>query len=126
MNLRQVIIRLVLVAFVLRALVPAGYMFAPQDPGEVGIKVVICTGHGFKTITLDENSDPVEEPDNKQADSPCDYGTLPVAFQAETPQIPILVRQLEAVEHARLQAFVLSAKLKTARLARGPPERVLI
>ena len=102
-------------------------MFAPPEAGHVGVQVVICTGQGFETITLDEHGNPIGQPDKQQSDRPCDYGTLPLAFQSEDPQpLPLLTRELEAIEHARFDAFVLSAKLQTTRHARGPPARVLI
>ncbi len=102
-------------------------MFAPQEAGEIGVKVVICTGQGFETITFDEDGNPTKQTDKKQSDRPCDYGTMPVAFQGEDPQpLLLLTRELEAIEHARFDAFVLSAKRQTTRLARGPPARVLI
>jgi hypothetical protein len=54
---RRFLTPLFILAFALRALVPAGFMLAPSAVGEM--TVVLCTGHGPQTITLDADGKPV-------------------------------------------------------------------
>lgn len=125
-KLRRVIVGLILVAFTLRAFVPAGYMFAPAQADEGGLTVVICTAQGFQHITLEAQGAPTETPSGDRRGEACDYGTLPISFHSDTPQIVLASQVLEEVEHSRLTAFILSAKLKTVRLARGPPSLISV
>jgi hypothetical protein len=97
------------IALALRALVPTGYM--PIFPGskEGGLKIVICTGSGFKTIALDPDGNS-PEPASNQHQTDCVFagphtwtGSEPgawtigfpkflssdVPFSIQVPQVPI-------------------------------------
>lgn len=67
---------LLLIAFFVRALVPAGYMSEFSSISDAGLKIVICTGVGAKTIVLDENGKLVPTPDNGHHDQPCAFSGL--------------------------------------------------
>ena len=51
---------LVGIAFVVRSLLPVGFMLAvPPDPA-AAVEIVICTGHGPQSLTLDDAGVPVQ------------------------------------------------------------------
>ncbi len=73
-----------LLAFAVRALVPAGYMFAPAQDGRF-LTVTLCSGHGAIETLLDLSTgqlvDPDDVPDNTpenppSADAPCVFATV--------------------------------------------------
>ena len=78
---RAVIVPVVLAAWLLRAFVPLGFMPAKAEDGWTTL--VICTGDGLQSITLDADGEPVDaaspvdpaspiEPaPGKQQDGPC-------------------------------------------------------
>ena len=65
-----------LVAFVLRAVIPAGFMpvFSALDGG--ALKIVICTAHGTKVITADEGAAADTSMVAKHASDPCAFAPL--------------------------------------------------
>jgi hypothetical protein len=70
--------RLILVLFALRAMVPVGYMpdLGALEHGQV--RIVVCTGAGFKTLLVDEAGQPVgsqEAGKTQHAGDGCPFGT---------------------------------------------------
>lgn len=56
---RRIVDVAVLALFLLHALVPVGFM-PDVDALQIGkLEIVICTGTGFKTLTVDENGNPL-------------------------------------------------------------------
>jgi len=51
---RHWIVFLILLAVVMRALVPSGFMYAADGDSALGLKVVICTDDGLKEVVIDE------------------------------------------------------------------------
>jgi hypothetical protein len=88
---------LVLLAFMARALVPPGYMFAAAGP-EAGVKVVVCTAHGMieafydpETGALTDGKSPQKK--SSPSDPPCAFGALaklapPAAWVAVLAFVP--------------------------------------
>jgi hypothetical protein len=77
---------LLLVAFVARALVPAGYMPDFSARSDAGLKIIICTAAGAKTLLLDESGTPSPSPDSNYPDQPCAFaGLAAVALPALLP-----------------------------------------
>ena len=72
--MRRFLTPLLILAFALRALVPAGFMLAPSAVGEM--TVVLCTGHGPQTITLDADGKPVPATPKQSQHTNCAYASV--------------------------------------------------
>ncbi len=86
--------QLLLVAVLLRALIPVGYM--PDLPAAANglFKVVICTTDGAKTLAVDANGDlaPTEHPadEGDHRDHPCAFsGIVSIADRTEISQVSL-------------------------------------
>lgn len=95
-----------LLAFAVRALVPAGYMFAPAQDGRF-LTVTLCSGHGAVETLLDLSTgqlvDPDDVPDNTpenppSADAPCVFATVAALAAPEQPATLPFVFHIAAVE----------------------------
>lgn len=81
----QLLAVLAFIAIATRALVPAGYMFAPPQDGRI-LTVTLCSGHGAVEALLDLSTgqlvDQDDVPDNTpeknapRADAPCVFATV--------------------------------------------------
>ena len=71
---RRFLTPLFILAFALRALVPAGFMLAPSAVGEM--TVVLCTGHGPQTIALDADGKPVPATPKQSQHTRCAYASV--------------------------------------------------
>lgn len=116
-SLRHAVTRTLLLLFVLRALIPAGYMPSTQALGEGHIEVVLCTSNGLRTIVLDADGKPAE-PANHHPDaaSDCPFGAVTTkAFLAPDSEF-------NAAEPARAESFVFNLHdLALQPPAQGPP-----
>ncbi|MEM8840041.1 MAG: DUF2946 family protein [Pseudomonadota bacterium] len=80
----SIIFWLLVGAFVLRSLVPVGYMVAPGDTAGL-IQVVICTGDVFETVWIDEDGN-ITEKDDQPTHSDlkaCPYTALTLALDLQ-------------------------------------------
>lgn len=68
------LVRLLLVASLVRALIPAGFM--PDFSGADGLKLVICTASGNQLVDLDETGQPSET--RSHASEPCAFSGIGV------------------------------------------------
>lgn len=94
--MKQIFQIVLVLAFALQALIPAGFM-----PGSAmaGTPVVICSGMGQKTVLLDGDGQPVGQQDDSDAGhAPCPWSVLPVSLTP--PQV---------FSPAALPAFAASA-----------------
>jgi hypothetical protein len=118
---RRLSLLLLVLALTVRGLVPAGYMIASSAVDGTP-SVVICTGHGLETVTLDPDGKPGKPKPARSDNGLCPYATsTPVAFAAAPV---IVVERALAVAvidfpasvgrgHAELHGGITSA--------RGPP-----
>jgi hypothetical protein len=118
-RLEEWVLRLLLVVFALRALVPPGYMPELSALSKGVLKVVICTASGTKTVDADEPDHPNPAPHH---DQPCAFAGL-VAF--DVPQLEPVAVQNAVARSAGLIA-PLAVSLPPARAgpilgSRGPP-----
>ena len=117
------LIRLFLMAFVLRALIPAGFMpdFSTASSGV--FKVVVCTASGNKTVTIDAAGKTVPGEQATHQDQPCAFTGI---FAAALP-VPE-TDALGAPEFAVSSNFpLLAVTLPPSRAgpplgSRGPPQ----
>lgn len=110
---------LVLVAFALSSLVPVGFM--PEFGDDGSYELVICSGMGTKTITVQGDS-PKADTDHAEKPSVCAYQTFAAAQSVD----PVPAVYLPAPVIALGQSFFPSdiAPSQTAYnslTARGPP-----
>lgn len=114
-----------LVAILLRAVVPVGWM--PSTQLSVGVPIVICTGNGEKQIILDGNGRPIpagEHQDSNDTQRPCAF----VAVASLTPPTPTSVPAPISIETAVVE-FSESAAAgrhvpRSPWQSRGPPRAV--
>lgn len=116
------IVHVLLLAFALRALVPAGYMpdFGALSKGVY--KVVICTSAGSKSITVDADGHSVPDNSGAHGDQPCAFSGLAAKALPNPQSIAIALPLLREAD----QFEVLSVVLPPARAgpvlgSRGPP-----
>jgi hypothetical protein len=123
-NLRRVrawLGQALVVAIVLRALIPAGFMPVLSEPDGGGLKIVICTAHGTKLVAAVEDGGSDTRSAAKHAGEPCAFvslATLPAPDSAvsQTPGKP------NAPAYARHAAGTLPpARAGPANGSRAPP-----
>lgn len=75
-TLRRLAVWLVLCALFLRALVPAGFMPDLGALADGAYPITICSGGFEKTILLDRDGNPVEQPAPHSSESPCVFAAV--------------------------------------------------
>jgi len=120
--MRRVFNLLIGLAFAVRSLLPVGFMLA-ATPGHAGeLQIVICTGHGLASVTLDDKGVPQPTKSPTSAKDICPYAPVgAVAVDHATPHL--LVR---AVSYASLTYRITRERFQAtpkpgAQSARGPP-----
>ena len=113
---------LLLLALLLQAAIPAGFM--PGKTGDGTVQMVICTGTGPATITVDADDAPGLPHDGKHNKGEKDHAPCPFTpFAAQNLDAPPLALALNNYEnhlvfHNPLPARTISLK---PWLAQGPP-----
>lgn len=67
-------VTLVVLAVFLRAMIPVGYMPGDRDDGT--FTMVICSGFGTQTITVDAQGQPVNDTDHPQSGEHCPFAPV--------------------------------------------------
>jgi hypothetical protein len=103
----QALTAFALLAMVVRALVPAGYMFAPSQDHRF-LTVTLCSGHGAAEAVIDLTTGAVvdrsstnqsDEPTKKSpnADAPCVFAVAAALSAPEQPaSLPVVFRLVSA------------------------------
>ncbi len=120
---RANIVRVVLAAFLLRALIPAGFMpdFGAASRGV--FQVVICSANGLEHLTLDVNGKPVHEQKSSHQHQPCAFSGLAAVALPD-----LAAAQAPAPDHRVIGLIACCAiGLPPARAgpplgSRGPPQ----
>ena len=111
-----------LVAFVLRALIPAGFMPEFSDPDGRAIKIVICTAHGTKLVTADEDAAADTNTIAKHASDPCAFAPITVLAAPESLVASISLSERQVPGTARNARQILPpARAGPANGSRAPP-----
>ena len=99
----QALTALALLAMAVRALVPAGYMFAPTQDHRF-IAVTLCSGHGLAEVVMDlttgavvdlgsTNRDDAPSEKSPNADAPCVFAVAAALSAPEQPaSLPVVFR----------------------------------
>ena len=100
---RRLLVKLLVLCFFLRALVPAGFMPDLSAARDGVITITICTAYGISTISLDENGDPIdpEETPEQQSGDLCRFAS---AGSIDLPEPPREVTASGFVLYAALQS----------------------
>lgn len=109
---------LVLLALLVRAAVPAGFMLVPLAADTTGFTVVICTEHGLQELVLDEDGNPRQAQLSHES-CPFALSALP-GVASEAFQLSTNV-EYAAVTYARARLQFSLTPLPGATSARGPP-----
>ncbi|MEM8798410.1 MAG: DUF2946 family protein [Pseudomonadota bacterium] len=112
---------LIMGAFVLRSLVPVGYMVTPGDTAGL-IQVVICTGDVFETVWIDEDGNITEKDDEPTHSDPkaCPYAALTLAIDLQATGVLLnSPPQVNAVRLSHDGIFLL--EINPYYAARAPP-----
>lgn len=117
------IVRILVIAFAVRALIPVGYM---PDLGALSrgvLKVVICTGSGNHSAALDAADQPQPKNNTSHASEPCAFAGL-VQIAQFTPTVePARPVYTEPSAIVPTVAVVLPpARAGPTRTSRGPPQ----
>jgi hypothetical protein len=116
-----------LIAFVIQALLPPGFMLAPGASGSGVFEVVVCSSQGTKIVTVDEFGQPVEPNDQHNSESvTCAYGPPPASVTTISAVDAFVERKAERVAHDRAQAFQIRRRALALRYARGPPAHISV
>ncbi|MGL4396181.1 MAG: DUF2946 family protein [Hyphomicrobium sp.] len=120
--LRVWVVRLLVLAFAFRALIPVGYMpdFSALSNGV--LKVVICTANGSKTVDIDADGKLQPANPNAHDHHPCAFTGL-AAIDLPQPHAVVVKHTIavEAVLIARLAVVLPPVRAGPQLGSRGPP-----
>lgn len=110
---------LLLIAVLVRFVVPDGYMPTVTEAGTY--QIVICTSDGTAKLTIDANGNPVEHSDGEQNDI-CPFAISVAAIVAPEQPLPVLVRAVTTrrATWPATDQLILDANLSPS-VARAPP-----
>ena len=118
--MRRYVSFLIGLAFVVRSLLPVGFMLAATSANAGDIGIVICTGHG--PLTVDDTGAPLQQKSPLSGKDICPYAPVgAVAVDHDTPHL--LARTVSYAELTfRITRELFSATPTAgAQSARGPP-----
>lgn len=104
--MRQWIARLTVLLFALQAGLPIGFMPDPEALKSGHYEIVICTGLGLKTITVDAQGQPIDSDDADGSHSgalACPFSKV-AAKAATLPPVSVLDRSADAAAVPSAQA----------------------
>ena len=119
----QALAAMALLAMALRALIPAGYMLAPENANGRFVALSLCSGHGQQDVVLDLATGELVDA-NGGSDDPQDGGAAaPCVFAAVAPlAAPEAAPALIAAAPAQTQHLAAPrTEAGESRLAAPPP-----
>ncbi|MEQ1715101.1 MAG: hypothetical protein ABL907_03805, partial [Hyphomicrobium sp.] len=121
--LRQWVSNLLLLTFVARVLVPAGYMPDFSAASEGSFKVVICSAMNAKTIVLDDSGKPLSDQGQEHHHQPCWFLGSSAVVIPELEAIQFVTRDFEYSNLSPRIAVQLPPTRAGPQLgSRGPPQ----
>lgn len=116
-----------IVAFVLKALIPAGFMPEFSKSGDGSFKIVICTANGTKIISTDADGVPHGKTIAKHAGEPCAVGALAAFPLPDAVAGLVPIRPVQEIAAAIDLAVVIPpARAGPAHAPRGPPSFLVL
>ena len=112
---------LIVFAFAVRSLLPVGLMLAAVPDHSGAVEIVICTGHGPQSLTVDAEGVPLPAKAPGADKSACPYAPVgAVAVDQETQLLSHSVRYAALTYAITAEIFRATPK-PGAQSARGPP-----
>jgi hypothetical protein len=109
-----------LTAFMLRALVPTGWMPQASTTGD-GLTLVICTVAGLQEITLGPDGHPASDSTQNAGSDPCPFAAVAKFTPPALTLLPVLPTDQGAVEPLRHTAETPAATHLRLAESRAPP-----
>ena len=115
---QRLITLLCTIAVAVNALLPSGFMLARAQSADA-VTVVICTGYGPETLTLD--SEGHQLPPEPQKEKRCDYATFGAVALASEPARLETQALYASISYRITRAIFRETPKPGATSARGPP-----
>jgi len=113
---------LIVFAFAVRSLLPVGLMLAAAPDQSGSVQIVICTGHGPQSFTLDDKGVPQPAKAPAADKSTCPYAPVgALAVNHETPHLLSHTVRYAALTYAITAEIFRATPKPGAQFARGPP-----
>ena len=113
---------LIVFAFAVRSLLPMGLMLAVAPDHSGAVQIVICTGHGPQSFTLDAEGVPQPAKAPAADKSTCPYAPVgAVAVNHEAPHLLSHTVRYAALTYAITTEIFRATPKPGAQFARGPP-----
>jgi hypothetical protein len=113
---------LMAIAFAVRSLLPVGFMLAASPEHDGRLSVVICTGHGPQSLTLDDKGVPVPAKAPASDNAQCPYAPVgAVAVDHDAPHLLAHTVRYAAVAYRITSELFRATPRPGAQSARGPP-----
>jgi hypothetical protein len=124
--MRRFVNLLIGLVFAVHSLVPVGFMLA-ATPGHAGeLQIVICTGHGLQTLTLDSKGEPRPEKIPAANKDICPYAPVgAVAVDHATPHLLVRTVSYAALTYRISRERFRATPRPDGHSARGPPAALI-
>lgn len=121
--LRRWVAHLLLIAFIVRALVPAGYMPDFSAAAKGVFKVVVCSAMGAKSISFDADGKPVPNQQADHPDQPCAFTGMASLALPSSDATPVVMRALQrSISIPHLAVQLPPSRAGPPLGSRGPPQ----
>lgn len=120
--LRWWVAHLLLLAIVSRALIPIGYM--PDFQSADGVfKVVICSGMGAKSVSLDADGNPLPNQQSSHDEQPCAFAGIAAVALPALDAIPLSAPMFQtSILTPRVAVHLPPSRAGPTLGSRGPPQ----
>lgn len=117
--LRPLLNTFLTLVFLVRSLVPAGYMLS-QQPG--AIEIIICSGNSSEMIAVDQDGNRINKTHDANHAVPCDWALATGALlSVDAVDLPSLLGGITPLEFKNAPFEVVMERLPGSYSARGPP-----
>ena len=118
--MRRYISFLIGLAFIVRSLLPVGFMLAATTAHAGDLAIVICTGHG--PMTVDDSGAPLPKKTPVSAKDICPYAPVGVTnVDHDTPHLLARTVSYAALTYLITRELFRATPTAGAQSARGPP-----
>lgn len=122
--MRRYISFLIGLAFVVRSLLPVGFMLAATTANAGDIGIVICTGHG--PLTVDDTGAPLPKKTPVSAKDICPYAPVgAVNVEHDTPHLLARTVSYASLTYRMTRELFRATETAGAHSARGPPAALI-
>jgi hypothetical protein len=120
--MRRLLNLLIGLAFAVRSLLPVGFMLAATPAHAGGVEIVICTGHGLQSLTVDDEGKTAPAKAPMSAKDICPYAPVgAVAVDHDTPHLLTRTVHYASLTYRVTRELFHATPRPGAQSARGPP-----